>query len=262
MTLSDEKLTAFMDGELDEAEMEEIAQALESDDALVERLIALREADSWLRTRYDALDDKPISAVTEDTARQLVEKLGEATPANVLPLTRTPKKQHKADWRLPAIAASVALLVGLGTGQLLSPALHEPSANDPLLAAGPVSPESPLFAALEHSVSGSEIQPGNGGTTIITPLSLFETRDGHFCREYQVSGTTMASRGLACRQTGTWTVAISLVTPRAAQGSLVGDYATASTGATSAIDTLIMEKIAGDILTQDDERALLEKWSN
>lgn len=263
MTLSDEKLTAFMDGELPDAEMEEIAQALESDESLVERLIALREADGWLRSRYDALDEKPISAVTEETARQLVEKLGEATPANVVPLgaKSARKTAWNGRWTVPAVAASVALLVGMGVGQLLGPdPVNLPGAGDPLLTAGQVSPGSPLYAALETSVSGDGLSPAGQGAPTITPLSLFETHSGQYCREYEVRAANVTARGLACRNTGTWNVAVSLVTPNTGSDA-PGGYDTASSSASSAIDALILDRIAGDILTRDDERAILENWS-
>ncbi|MEL7216243.1 MAG: hypothetical protein AAGJ96_09980, partial [Pseudomonadota bacterium] len=91
---SDEQLTAFLDGEVSDAEAEAIAAALEQDPALAKRLAGLEVDFAPIREAFDAV---------------LVDA----------PEVELPEPAPERRWVQPLMAASVALLVGVGVGWTL-----------------------------------------------------------------------------------------------------------------------------------------------
>eukprot|EP00752_Nemacystus_decipiens_P019397 g17453.t1 len=107
--ISDETLTAFMDGELSTEERREIEAALASDPALAARLEALDLPLDALKAGFDSLLTAA-PAYPEDASSK-------ALPA------------RESSWRLPAMAASI-LAIGMLIGTLWSPWSNAPQAND------------------------------------------------------------------------------------------------------------------------------------
>ncbi|NNE88106.1 MAG: anti-sigma factor [Silicimonas sp.] len=104
MTRYDEKLSAFLDGELSEADAREIEEALEGDPALQAELEELMAADKSARADFDAMLDEPIPFALATA----IQKAPEAVSANI------PDAPSNKGWLTAAVAA-VALLIG-GTG--------------------------------------------------------------------------------------------------------------------------------------------------
>lgn len=79
---SDEKLVAYLDGELDESERAEIAFWLEQDEALRERSAGLSESARLLRTAFDSVLHEPLPerliAAAHGPSRHAVVELGDA----------------------------------------------------------------------------------------------------------------------------------------------------------------------------------------
>lgn len=100
MTVSEEKLSAFLDGELAEAEAREIEVALESDPALQAELDALMAADALAQDAFAEMLAEPVPAALAAAVRDAPV----ATPANV---PAPPARGWLA-------AAAVVLALGLG----------------------------------------------------------------------------------------------------------------------------------------------------
>lgn len=100
----DEKLSAFLDGELPEAEAREIEAALERDPTLQAELEALMAADAGAKADFDAMLDEPVPFELAAAIR--------SAPDAVVANTAAPPSGR--GW-LTAAVASVALLIG-GTG--------------------------------------------------------------------------------------------------------------------------------------------------
>ena len=196
----DETLGAYVDGELHA----DTAKALEADirgNAELQRRIAeLHQINLALRASYTALA-RPLAAWR--------------MPAHTARLhTRQSKVRYRVGvWRYPALAAGVALLVGIGIGQFIhfagtSPATLTDAAVHRLLQ-----------DALDHTPSGESVSwtdHATHQTTTVEPLRTYYV-DRTFCREYrQISGALRqddkAIYGMACRTTeGTWNVEFTLV---------------------------------------------------
>jgi len=97
----EEKLSAFLDGELPEAEAREIEAALERDTALQAELEALMTADAMAQEAFGEMLDEPVPAALAAAVRDAPE----ATPANV-----TSAPTGRSWWA----AAAVVLALGLG----------------------------------------------------------------------------------------------------------------------------------------------------
>ncbi|GFE63794.1 anti-sigma factor family protein [Litoreibacter roseus] len=101
MTQYEEKLSAFLDGELSAAETQEVERALERDPALQGELEALMAADVAASEQFDAMLHEPVPLELAAAIRNAPD----ATPAN------TPRPKSAMGW-LTAAAAAVALAVG------------------------------------------------------------------------------------------------------------------------------------------------------
>ncbi len=101
MNRYDEKLSAYLDGELPEDEVREIEAALEQDTALQAELEALMAADTLAKDDFAAMLDEPVPTALAAAIRDAPESL----PAN------TPSRPRSAN-RLIAAGLVLALLVG------------------------------------------------------------------------------------------------------------------------------------------------------
>ena len=122
---SDDRLVAYLDGELDVAQRREVEAWLDADPAACRRIAALAEAAHLLRLAFDEAIHEPVPD------RLIAAARGEAAPpqsgAQILPFRRRLGAQIVAPrrWRmgLPVAASLLGLLVGssityLGVGKL------------------------------------------------------------------------------------------------------------------------------------------------
>jgi hypothetical protein len=148
----------------------------------------------------------PAKPIHSHSTAKAQDAIGGATPsagsADVVDLhARRQPTRLRESLRLP-IAASLALLVGLGGGYLLS--RGGGSTGTVELALGAVAPSAPLADTLEHRPSGTT-------TGRIAIVATFRDKSDRPCREIEVLSATTPPRpelaGVACRsENGGWTV--------------------------------------------------------
>ena len=129
MKLEDEKLSAWIDGALDEAEARRIAELTEQEPELAERAVRLRRIDDLVKT---AVPEEPVS-------QELLERLGlaPAKPSNVVDFAaersrRTaspvaPERQAPPQvrfWDSRKVAAVLMLFTAGGAWALFERPLH------------------------------------------------------------------------------------------------------------------------------------------
>lgn len=130
---SDEALVAYMDGELDGAEREQVEAWLSADPAARARLAALVEADQVTREAFAAVLDEAVPERLIATARGAAATTrAPAQDAEILVLhpgsgARLPSRRWSAG--LAAAAALFGLLVGGGGGALVGRTLLAPGQN-------------------------------------------------------------------------------------------------------------------------------------
>ena len=110
--LSDEKLIAYLDGELPESERDEIAHALEHDAELARRAAGLTESAALLRAAFDEvlrepLPERLIAAARGDTAKVV---------SLATRLRRRVGEQRRWWIGVPVAASLMGLMIGGGVG--------------------------------------------------------------------------------------------------------------------------------------------------
>lgn len=189
-------LSAYVDGEIDDAEAREIERRLAADGDLRKRLDAMRAADAATRKLFAAVDAAPMP----DAVLRLLESKP-AMPDNVVAF---PQRGLSRFMQMPvAIAASVALVVGFMVSDLARQA-PGPATSIELLSARSIDTESGLHRLLEQSSSGQEMDLGSGETG--RALLTFEDRTGEYCRQVQVNTDASAAHAVACRRDDVWQV--------------------------------------------------------
>ncbi len=251
----DEALSAWLDGELPQAEADRLTERLASEPALANRLEAMRSADGRVRDAFAALDDVPMPQSVLD----LLGKEHSRAPArdagsNVVSF---PRRTLQPFLQAPvAIAAAVALAAGFFvSGQMRDGTL--PGGPAESLYAGAIPADSGLHALFETGESGRTMTLADGRTG--QPLLTFADADGAWCRQVAIGGSAAGTvHAVACRQDGRWHMEVLSIDRQAAPDS-AGPYQMASSttppAVSGVIDTLIG---AGTPLDAPAESALIE----
>jgi hypothetical protein len=183
MTIDDDMLMAFVDGELDEVSRARVERAVAEDPALRARL----EQQQRLRDRLSAHYGPVAEEEVPDRFRALLE-------TNVVPLAMAAARPVRPVWQsLTALAAT--LVLGLAVGRtLLAPA---PAVGPFAVEGGTMVARGELAAALDSQLASA--QPRDAATRIGV---TFANNDGRACRTFD----SAAAAGIACRTGATWQV--------------------------------------------------------
>lgn len=240
--MTDERLMAWVDGELPPAEAEQVAAAVAADAGLAARAARLQGLNQQLRAAFAAELDEPVPAGLDAIAR------GEhrATPgreAAIIPLASRRRRLGWAQWG--GLAAGVVLAVALLPR--LGPWGDRPGDTVQALADGRLMARGPLADALQHGLAG---EPPAHGTRV---LLSFRDRSGQFCRSFAAP----AGRGLACREAAGWQVVVltAPVASAAAAPPSSDRLRLASSDLPAAVLAAVEQRIAGLALDAAQERA-------
>jgi hypothetical protein len=186
----------------------------------------------------------------------------EPAPAAGRPAARPPRTG-----RMLALAASLALAVGLAAGwQIFSGPAGGPSQTAQL--AGPIDGSTPLHAALERSASATPTAwaSADGSVTgAIAPVLTFRAADGRYCREFEsltrgaANGGEHAAVGVACRGAdGAWRAEVVAAVPPSSVAGMDSAYAPATAPGPEVIDRYLSAVMEEDALGAEAERELLD----
>ncbi len=250
---NDEKLGAYMDGELSPGEAAELEQHLASDKALRARLDALRAADGATRKLYASLDAEPVP----QAVLQMLQ--GDAAkPDNVVPFLKLGAGRV---FRAPvAIAASVALVVGLLVINLSRDAsgpLNSGITSLEAVSATTIDVDTALHRMLENAASGDAIDLGSGETG--EAILSFADVAGRFCRQLVISGTDRDAHAVACRNGTAWHVEALAYTASLPEGQFRTASEPTPVDITTAVDALI--GTADPLDREQETRVISNGWS-
>jgi anti-sigma factor RsiW len=266
-TLDDETLMRFADGLLDAPEGSRVKQLVAKDAALRARLDAFRATGRDLARLFDAHLSTPVPPRLLDAAAQAGPAAGTPPPTKLSdrrrPLARAGREWRSlpAAWQSAALAASVAVVAGIGLGWLLHGAPNGPdTALSPfvqlerqrLLASGP------LQTALESAASGSPraVALADREDARLLVKMTFQNEAGDYCRQYEIAAPSRERiAGVACRVGGQWSVAMQAVLPPSVSAAERTVPADASQN--GAMDAAIGAIIAGDPVVGDQEAAII-----
>jgi hypothetical protein len=219
MTIDDDLLMAYVDGELDDLARARVEKAAAEDPELRARLDQQQRLRETLAAHYAPVAEEPVP-----------ERFTAMLQTNVVRLSAP---RPRPLWQgLTALAAS--LVIGLALGRtLLTPA---PGVDD-----GPMLARGELAAALDDQLASA--QPADAATRIgIT----FAATDGRLCRTFDGA----ALSGLACKGETGWQL---MMTAAGAPGSQA-DYRQAGSG-NAAVAAAAQEMMAGEPLDAAAERS-------
>lgn len=238
MDIDDETLMALADGEIDGEDAAGLLAKIAADPALADRYALFTRTSAWVRET--ALTD-PEAEVSPDLAtriRQIAASQAE-TAQNVSPIRRpTPR------WQPIAIAASLALAIGLSAGVFLS--AGAPSLDQPVLTAG-------LKDRLGTLPSGAQMDLADGRR--VSVIASFTDQTGALCREYEIGAPGgLGYVSVSCLDGADWSLRFAIATASGSNG-----YAPAAS--LEALDAFYAATGASQPLSVDQERVFLDQIS-
>ncbi len=224
MSVDDEMLMAYLDGELDEIRRARIEQALGGDPALRRRLETQRRLRERLSAHYAPALDEPVP----DRFRRMLElDVADLDSARAGARLRWPVWQSFA-----ALAAT--LVLGVFVGQSL------PDTGPVRSEGGAIYARGELAAALDTQLASAP--PADARTRVGV---TFARADGRFCRTFEAA----ALAGLACRADDKWQLVMTAASPPQADG----EYRQAASGSALVLQAA-QEMMAGEPLDAAAER--------
>lgn len=262
MILTDEKLSAFLDGELDAVEMEMVREAIAQDATVSDRLAALADVDRVVKAAAEkatavALPEE-IVALLSDASEAPVSDVnsvneGVAEPSaksssteNITPFVSKANISRgssgtQTTWRTPfAIAASVAVLAGLVLFNQQGAETTQPShwAN--------------VSSVLDSNLTGESTTFESGVT--VTPQLSFLNTDFNYCRQAKIASQDELNVMIACKDSqGSWMLAASKLDEL---GGNTGEYQTASSA--KLLEDELNKMMASAPLNREQEQNAIE----
>jgi negative regulator of sigma E activity len=245
MNITDEQLSAFLDAELSETEMEFIREQLIEDENLANRLAELAIVDELVVKAYSTIDAEALpQSITQLLSNDSLPKETERqeTPAAILQNARIIefplwRKIRSNMTQYAAIAASVMLVIGFGMKHII-----------------PGDDWQNIAQVLETQTSGVEKIIDD---TYIKPRLTFINKNGNYCRQFDLHNTKSASANIACRQNNEWQLISSISLDKTQE---TANYKTATNN--SALDELIDEMAVGEYFDAQAEADVINKhWS-
>ncbi|MEQ8178629.1 MAG: hypothetical protein RIC52_04225 [Amphiplicatus sp.] len=221
--ITDEMLTAYLDGEASLEEKRAIETALVSD-------AGLRQTLDRYRALKATIDRSFAGVLTQPVPQRILEAASAPYASYAAPLP--PRRPSK--WLTPA-AMAASLAVGALAGTLL---VRGQSGDEGALIAS---------APIEKALSGQSADAAHGAVRVV---ATYRAGDDRVCREFEIADAAQASAGLAClAPNGRWSLAA--LEPRAPEGA----YLPASgENKTSVVSVLTGEMRA---MTAEEEAAFL-----
>ncbi len=261
--LADETLMLYADGLLAPAEGKRVERILAQSPYLRGRLQVYRATGTNLAGVFDEHMNAPIPAGLRDL-------LSEAKPAESVNFPRrsqSPRRhfplalQSPAKWKIPALAASMAIVVGIGIGWMLG---AETADRDMMpgnllqIHGNRLIAQGPLHTALEELPSGNKRAVLVEGKQFQLGLKMtFRNEAGDYCREYELASTSPPRyAGLACRIGGQWTVKMQALVPSSPSAS---EQTIPAGSRDFGMDAVIGAVMDGDPLGLEAEVRLLNK---
>jgi hypothetical protein len=245
VTIPDDILMAFADGELDEATRQMVEAAERDDPDVRRRLAAHRQLRARLQTAFAATLDEPVPERLLAAVRKPAAPIAPVAPVIRLADHRAAKTGAARKFSMPAFRSLAAsILVGLGVGYAI---WHGPDELLKISADGSVVAGGSLAKALSTELA-AERPPDRVATIGLS----FLAKSGAYCRTFSLS-SGQAGAGLACRDRERWR--IHLLAPAANDASAGSDYRTAGSNDSPQLRSLIESEIQGEPLTRAGEEA-------
>jgi hypothetical protein len=253
MTIRDEQLMAYVDGELSPAERATIDAAIANDPVAAQRVVELRQQRDTLRNAFAAQLEEEVPQRLIDAARSRGAPEAPIELASVRARRNTlhgPRRwlqwspQRRASARMKS-ALAATLLLGVLIGRSLNVG---PDAEAPLIA----SADGQMVAAGALATALDEQSAGTPGAIVAIGLT-YRTKSAEYCRTFATNAEHVS--GIACRARGAWNVRV--LSTAAAQAG--GEYRMAGSALPREVIDTIEQQIDGEPLDAREEAAAMAR---
>lgn len=253
LQFDDELLSAFLDAELSEHDMERVRNAIVDNEQLANRIAELSMADTLVQQTFSEIDNKPvpegISQLLTDKSDTAVvnESATEKTNANVIQFPWWKRAGQSIKHNLQqnyGIAAAVALtLVIVGTSPMFTSQDHKSQQW------------AEVNNVLNQQQSGVITTLNNGDT--VQPKVTFISKNDRFCRQFYRQSNANVTENIACLKGQQWQLIATVTVEKSLSDT---QYNTASND--KALESTIDELIKGRFLNAAEEsKAIKNNWS-
>lgn len=246
LDITDELLVAYVDDELDEAQRAMVRSILETNPTLGRRADEMRLSRDLLREGFPLRSDAPVPAAIDAAASRLAE-------ACAGPVSHRARASRFQNGRKYAFAAALVLSVTAAAGYLVWRSGHG-SAREPVAALLQIGPGTTLNEVLESAPSAEVTSVPAEGAAVRAVLT-FQSKDGRFCREFEILAPAGGSTGIACRDDGVWRAEVLLSAEAAPVDS--NFYTPAGGSDEPAVAEVAERLMQGDPLGAQEEAQLL-----
>ena len=229
MTVTDEELMAYVDGELDAARVESLRQELATNAELARRVAAQQALRDRLHHAFDRALSEPVPSRLNDVA---------ARGRGIELASAARQRPSRAAW-LGGLALAAGILLGVG----VRPAFLKFAGEQPYIVSSgtDVTAGGALADALSHRLASEQ--------TASDPIRLgvsFLSKGGEYCRTFTSRSSDGALAGMACRHGAEWRIdALQSGSGVAAQS---GGFRQASTSLPPLIIKAAESSMAGEAL--------------
>lgn len=240
MTVTDEQLSAFIDAELPEHEMNTIRDAIEQDESLANRMAELSMIDAMVALTYQTIDRRPLpSAIGMLVSKAKYSSVTNSNDSSVVDMSLW--RRAVSGIQQHAMAATLAaVVIGFSAGSF--------SGGER------VNKEDgwrQLTSILSSEASGKEFKLKDGSRVAVK--ASFKNQQGDFCRYFQQVNFDHQFDSVACNKSGEWYLTAQLRSESQAQNG----YQMAS--GSSVIRNVIDSMAVGSLLNPSEEQSELEK---
>jgi hypothetical protein len=237
----EERLAAFLDGELGSAERAAVERQMATDPDFATTAHQLQQNDAAMREAFDG----PMHEDVPDRFRALLAEAPRMAGAGAI--CSPVNDNAPVGWRRLGGAVAASLALGLLGGNLL----QRPVAG----TTSSVTTSVAFNDALDHVASGRGITLAKGGKVV--PRLTFASRSGGYCRQFDLDQNGRPQAGIACREGSGWQLQALLPRSDTAQGT--DDYAVAEGSGDPALDGVAMALRKGDPLSASEEATLIRR---
>jgi anti-sigma factor RsiW len=243
MSISDDMLMAYVDGELAAEDRARIEAAMSADPDVARRVAQHQTLRNNLRNAFDGVLREPVPERLLAAARGStgVADLNAARQARDAQRSAAPKRR----WSWPewgAMAASV--LIGVIITRV---AVRSPEAAPFTTQQGQLVAQGSLADALSNQLAST--QPRDAATQVGVS---FRAKSGSYCRSFTMRGGE-ALAGLACREGDAWNIDVL-----ARSGGATGEYRQAGSALPAAVLSAVEQQIDGEPLDAASEARVKE----
>ena len=244
MSITDEMLMAYADGELAAEDRARVEAAMQSDPDVARRVAQHQALRTELRAAFDGVLREPVPERLLAAARGGVADFAAAARAREAKAAARGKRR----WSWPEWGAMAAsLLVGVIVARL---AVRSPEGAPFISQQGQLVAQGDLAQTLSNQLAST--QPRDAATQVGVS---FRAKSGDYCRSFTMRGGT-AVAGLACREGDAWRIDVLARTEPSA-----GDYGQAASALPAAVLSAVEQQIDGEPLDAGSEaRARESGW--